>query len=92
MDGKSKREKYNYLELYKDGLMIIMLFLDLRRCWKVPYIVYFCNLFAQKLDLIDLRVDEFEEAIIDDCGSERNIVVVHLLQKLLKPFINRAVE
>lgn len=58
----------------------------------MPYIVYFCNLFAQKLDLIDLRVDEFEEAIMDDCGTERNIVVVHLLQKLLKPFINRAVD
>ena len=65
---------------------------DLRRCWKVPYIVYYCNLFEQKLDLVDLRVDEFEEAIIDDCGMERNLVVIHLLQKLLKPFINRSVE
>lgn len=65
---------------------------DLRRCWKVPYIVYYCNLFEQKLDLIDLRVDDFEEALIDDCGNERNITIVHLLQKLLKPFINRSIE
>lgn len=65
---------------------------DLRKCWKVPYIVYFCNLFEQKLDLIDLRVDEFEEAIIDDCGLERNIVVIHLIQKLLKPILNRSVD
>ncbi|CAF0825160.1 unnamed protein product [Brachionus calyciflorus] len=65
---------------------------DLRRCWKVPYIVYYCNLFEQKLDLIDLRVDEFEEALIDDCGNERNITLVHLLQKLLKPFINRSID
>jgi hypothetical protein len=35
---------------------------ELRKCWKVPYIVYFCNLFEQNLDIIDLRVDEFEEA------------------------------
>jgi len=65
---------------------------DLRRCWKVPYIVYYCNLFEQRLDLIDLRVDDFEEAILDDCGTERNIVVIHLLQKLLKPFINRSID
>lgn len=65
---------------------------DLRRCWKVPYIVYYCNLFEQKLDLLDLRVDEFEEALIDDCGHERNITVVHLLQKLLKPFVNRSID
>ena len=65
---------------------------DLRRCWKVPYIVYYCNLFESKLDLIDLRVDDFEEAILDDCGTERNIVVIHLLQKLLKPFINRSID
>ena len=65
---------------------------DLRRCWKVPYIVYYCNLFEQKLDLIDLRVDEFEEALLDDCGSERNIIIIHLLQKLLKPFINRSLD
>ncbi len=58
----------------------------------MPYIVYFCNLFEQKLDLIDLRVDEFEEAIMDDCGAERNIVVIHLIQKLLKPFVNRSVD
>ena len=65
---------------------------DLRRCWKVPYIVYFCNLFESKLDLVDLRIDEFEEAIIDDCGCERNIVVIHLLQKLLKAFVNRSID
>lgn len=65
---------------------------DLRRCWKVPYIVYYCNLFELKLDLIDLRVDDFEEAILDDCGPERNIVVIHLLQKLLKPFINKQID
>ena len=58
----------------------------------MPYIVYFCNLFAQRLDLIDLRIDEFEEAILDDCGQERNIVIIHLLQKLLKPFGIRAID
>ncbi len=66
--------------------------LELRRCWKVPYIVYFCNLFEQKLDLIDLRVDEFEEAILDDCGPNRNIIVVHLIQRLLRPFVNRSID
>jgi hypothetical protein len=62
---------------------------ELRKCWKVPYIVYFCNLFEQNLDIIDLRVDEFEEAIIDDCSSDqsRNIIIIHLIQKLLKPFL-----
>ena len=65
---------------------------DLRRCWKVPYIVYYCNLFESKLDLIDLRVNEFEKAIQDDGGTERNIVVIRLLQKLLKPFINRQID
>lgn len=65
---------------------------DLRRCWKVPYIVYYCNLFEQKLDLIDLRVDEFEEALLDDCGAERNIVIIHLLQKLLKAFTSRSID
>ena len=58
----------------------------------MAYIVYFCNLFESRFDLVDLRIEEFEEAIIDDCGSERNIVVIHLLQKLLKPFINRSVD
>ncbi|RNA16578.1 cat eye syndrome critical region 2-like, partial [Brachionus plicatilis] len=51
---------------------------DLRRCWKMPYIVFYCNLFELKLDLIDLRVDEFEDALLDDCGNERNITIVHL--------------
>ena len=35
---------------------------------------------------------EFEEALIDDCGFERNIVIVHLLQKLLKAFVIRSIE
>ena len=65
---------------------------ELRRCWRVPYIVYFCNLFEHKLDLIDLRIDEFEEALVDDCGPNRNIVVIHLIQKLLKPFVNRSID
>ncbi|RNA31551.1 hypothetical protein BpHYR1_018920 [Brachionus plicatilis] len=58
---------------------------DLRRCWKVTYIVSYCNLFEKKLDLIDLRVDEFEDPLLDDCGKKRNITIVHLLQKLSKP-------
>jgi hypothetical protein len=66
--------------------------INLRKCWKIPYIVYFCNLLESKLDLIDLRVDEFEEALLDDCGLDRNIVVIHLLKKLLKPFVFRSID
>lgn len=39
-----------------------------------------------------LLLQEFEEALIDDCGFERNIVIVHLLQKLLKAFVIRSIE
>ncbi|RMZ99797.1 hypothetical protein BpHYR1_002630 [Brachionus plicatilis] len=58
---------------------------DLRRCWKVPYIVFYCNLFEKKLDLIDLGLNEFEDALIEYCGNECNITIVHVLQKLPKP-------
>ncbi|RNA03971.1 hypothetical protein BpHYR1_027939 [Brachionus plicatilis] len=51
-------------------LITMPLMEDQRRCWKVSYIVYYCNLFEKKLDLIGLRVDEFEDALLDDCGKK----------------------
>lgn len=29
---------------------------------------------------------------MDDCGIERNVVIIHLLQRLLKPLTMRAIE
>ncbi|RNA06822.1 hypothetical protein BpHYR1_019359 [Brachionus plicatilis] len=49
---------------------------DQRRCWKVPYIVYYCNLFEKKLDLIGLRVDEFEDALLDDLLRRFNLNII----------------
>ncbi|RNA25180.1 cat eye syndrome critical region 2-like isoform X2 [Brachionus plicatilis] len=53
---------------------------DLRRCRKVFYIVYYFNLFEKELNLIDLRLDEFKNALLEYCGNQRSIAIVHVLK------------
>ena len=58
MDGKYTKlrliyeKNLNFFNIIKFKKII-----DLKSSWRVPYIVYFCNLFSSRLDLIDIGVE-----------------------------------
>ncbi|XP_058794615.1 protein split ends-like isoform X2 [Phymastichus coffea] len=52
--------------------------LDIQSWWEVPSIAHFCSLFRDAFNLLDFDIEDLEEALLTDSGTEG-----HLLQELI---------
>ncbi|OAD53447.1 Cat eye syndrome critical region protein 2, partial [Eufriesea mexicana] len=61
-------------------------FLDIQSWWEVPSIAHFCSLFRAAFNLLDFDIEDLEEALLTDGGTEGRLVqelIVRLLEGCL---------
>lgn len=56
----------------------------IRSWWKVPAVAHFCSLFRSTFNLPDFEIEELEEALYQDSGTDTSQFLVDLLIALLK--------
>ncbi|XP_006817978.2 LOW QUALITY PROTEIN: chromatin remodeling regulator CECR2-like [Saccoglossus kowalevskii] len=57
---------------------------EIRSWWEVPAIAHFCSLFRAAFNLSDFEIEELEEALAADTGTEWNDFLVDLIVRLLR--------
>nr|XP_033340937.1 serine/arginine repetitive matrix protein 2-like isoform X1 [Megalopta genalis] len=57
--------------------------LDIQSWWEVPSIAHFCSLFRAAFNLLDFDIEDLEEALLTDGGTEGHLVQ-ELIVKLLE--------
>nr|XP_031840594.1 serine/arginine repetitive matrix protein 2-like [Nomia melanderi] len=60
--------------------------LDIQSWWEVPSIAHFCSLFRAAFNLLDFDIEDLEEALLTDGGTEGHLVqelIVRLLEGCL---------
>ncbi|KAG5310527.1 CECR2 protein, partial [Acromyrmex insinuator] len=62
---------------------LFLYFLDIQSWWEVPSIAHFCSLFRAAFNLLDFDIEDLEEALLTDGGTEGRLLQ-ELIVKLLE--------